>query len=153
MKVYIVIALSSALLLGCAATYAPPPGSARPVSREFSAPQADLFGVVRAVLIQNGYRISYIDEPRGAINTEMSAQRLTPEQANCGATMGLDYLKDARTSTRVGFNITITSRSVAVLARVEGEYRPGDVDQNLMLTCISRGTMEKILLDKIAAAI
>ena len=77
--------------------------------------------------------------------------RLTPLQADCGTTMGLDYLKDNRTATRVALGILVTQESLTVTANVQGDYRPGAVDQNITLSCVSRGQLEESAIDGILA--
>jgi hypothetical protein len=62
-------------------------------------------------------------------------------------------LKDNRTSTRVAYSVIVDEERVTVRANVEGEYKPGAVDQDITLTCNSRGQLEQQLLQKIRAAI
>lgn len=65
--------------------------------------------------------------------------------------MGIDYLKDNRTATRVGFGVIAEEGKLIVKATVEGNYRPGAVDQNITLTCVSRGLLERAMSGKITA--
>lgn len=65
--------------------------------------------------------------------------------------MGIDYLKDKRTTTRVGFGVVAVDGKLLVRTTIEGEYKPGAVDQDITLTCISRGFLERDMMAKIAA--
>jgi hypothetical protein len=65
--------------------------------------------------------------------------------------MGIDYLKDKRTTTRVAFGLIAEDAKVTVKANIEGEYKPGAVDQNITLTCVSRGLLERDMAAKISA--
>ncbi|MFH4090619.1 hypothetical protein WAJ00_22120, partial [Acinetobacter baumannii] len=77
------------------------------------------------------------------ISTATRDFRLTPELADCGTTMGIDYLKDNRTSTKVAYNILIADNSLDVRTTLQGDYKVGDVTQNITLTCVSRGVLEQ----------
>jgi hypothetical protein len=73
-------------------------------------------------------------------------------QGDCGTTMGIDYLKDNRTSTRVSYGLIVDDNRITIKANIEGEYKPGSVSQDMTLTCISRGLLERDLLEKIKEA-
>lgn len=67
--------------------------------------------------------------------------------------MGIDYLKDNRTTTRISIGIIADDGYVTVIPTIQGEYKPGDVLQNITLTCVSRGPIEQEMLSKIAQSI
>jgi hypothetical protein len=103
------------------------------------------------VLVSDGNQITNSDEAAGTISTAPRNLRLTPEQADCGTTMGIDYLKDNRTSTRVAYGILAEENNLIVKANTEGEYKPGDAMQNITLSCVSRGVLERELLGRIVS--
>jgi hypothetical protein len=122
-------------------------------SKEIVASQADILRAVKQVLVAEGFQITNADESAGVISRAPRNFRITSEQADCGTTMGIDYLKDNRTSSKIGYGILASDGKLIVKANIESEYKPGAVDQNITLTCVSRGTLEPALLAKIAAVI
>ena len=100
----------------------------------------------------DGYQITNADDSAGVISTAPRNLRLTPEQADCGTTVSLDYLKDNRTDTKVGYGVLVGDGSITIRTTIEGQYKPGAVDQNITLSCVSRGGLEQTLLTKIRAA-
>lgn len=140
------------LMTGCAMTYAPPTTNPTLFSSELKGTKTDLMKVARLVLISEGYQIASSDADSGTISTAPRNLRVTPDTADCGTTMGIDYLKDNRTSTRVSYGLIIDDGKLTVKANVEGEYKPGAVTQDMTLTCISRGLLEKNLFEKIRVA-
>lgn len=138
---------------GCAATYKQPITVAPETSKVIVASQADILRAAKQVLVADGFQITNADESAGVISTAPRNFRVTPEQADCGTTMGIDYLKDNRTSSKLGYGVLASDGKLVVKANIESEYRPGAVDQNITLTCVSRGTLEPALLAKITSAI
>ena len=63
--------------------------------------------------------------------------------------MGIDYLKDKRTKTEVAINIVVDNKTLIIRSNIQGEYKPGAVDQDITLTCVSKGVIEKQLANKI----
>lgn len=154
MKKKATIAMLAAIgLAGCAATYTMPTATPPSVSATINAPSPQIMAAAKRALIAEGYQITSADENAGTIATALKSQRLWPEDADCGTTMGIDYLKDSRTSTRVGFGILLTKGVLTVVANIEGEYKPGNVSQNITLSCVSRGGLENALLSKIQMAV
>ena len=135
--------------IGCAVTYNQPITSAPIIAEALHFSKDEIFKVARQILVAEGYQISSADELSGTISTAPRNLRVTPEQADFGKTMGLDYLKDNRTSTRVAIGVIVDKGSITVKANIEGEYKPGDVIQNITLTCVSTGVLEKDILRKI----
>jgi hypothetical protein len=142
--VVLVIALS-----GCAATYRPPAVPNQVASLEFSGPAANAMKAARRALVSAGYEITSADNESGTISTAPRNLHVTPREANCGTTMGLDYLKDNRTSTKVSFGVIVNDHQLTVRATVQGEYKPGEVDQDITLTCVSTGALEGDMLAQI----
>lgn len=142
-----------AVITGCAATYKAPTTIAVQISKKVVASQTNILRTAKQVLVAEGYQITNADDLAGIISTAPRNFRITPEQADCGTTMGIDYLKDNRTSSKLGYGILAYDSKLTVKANIESEYKPGDVAQNITLTCVSRGILEAELLAKITAAI
>lgn len=141
------------VLSGCAATYAPPTAPAGTGVRErFAMSRPDLMKIVRRTVVGDGLQILSADDASGTLSTLPQDYRLTPELADCGTTMGIDYLKDNRTSSRVGYGFVIDEGSISVRAVLQSEYKPGAVSQNITLTCVSRGVLERRMLDALKAS-
>lgn len=144
--------LTTLLLVACATTYEQPTLVAPQITSAVSASKSDILRVAKQVLVSEGFQITNSDDSAGIISSAPRNLRVAPTQANCGTTMGLDYLKDNRTSTRVAFGIIAEDGKVMVKANIEGEYKPGAVDQDITLTCVSRGVLERDLLAKITGS-
>jgi hypothetical protein len=140
-------------VVACAMTYQSPKTIAPETGLLFQNSKVAVFKAAQQVLVAEGYQITNANEASGIISTAPRTLRLTPEQADCGTTMGIDYLKDNRTSTWVAFGVIVEERKLTVRANIQGEYKPGQSGiQNITFSCVSRGTLEKSLLDKIMAA-
>lgn len=147
------ILMSVAVCAGCAATYVPPTGKPVNVSIPSPASRIDLMRAARQVLAMEGYQIASADDASGVISTLTRTRPVSPDAADCGANVGVEnaYLKDPRTSTRLAVNVIVRERSVTVRATVDADYRPGSQMQDMTLTCISKGTIERALAEKIIA--
>ena len=141
------------LISGCAYTYKPPQVSAVVPSRVFTGSQEALMEVAQQALTTSGYQITSVDKSAGTISTAPLNFHLSPADANCGTTMGLDYLKDNRTSTTVRMGVVIQGGNVKVIGTMSGTYLPSDDVQSITLTCVSRGVLENQLLDRIQSDI
>jgi hypothetical protein len=139
-------------LAGCAFTYEGPKTKLIENKQSINASKSEILTAARQVLVSEGYQITSSDESSGTISTAMKNLRLSPDHADCGLTMGLDYLKDNRTSTKVGIGIIAIDGMVTIKANVEGEYKPGAIDQDITLTCVSKGLLEQSLYEKIKIA-
>jgi len=149
----VIVGVISSLTVACAATYIQPTTVAPKTSSSVAASKNDILSSAKRVLITEGFQITNSDDSAGIVSTAPRNLRVTPEQADCGTTMGLDYLKDKRTSTRVGFGVIVEDGRLTVKSTIEGEYKPGAMDQNITLTCVSRGQLENEILAKITAGI
>lgn len=147
----IIMAIITILLItiGCSATYEAPTSSRPVVSTTHHSSVEDITKQSMRVLVSEGYRIDHVDKELGLISTEPRKIKLSPEYANCGTTMGIDYLKDKRTETEVSISVLIDKRRVEVQANIDGQYKPGDVTQDIRLTCVSKGTLERRILSRI----
>jgi len=134
----------------CAVTYVPPTAKASVNTKTLSASKNKILSAAKKVLINEGFQITAYDDSAGIISTAAIDQKLTPAQADCGTTMGIDYLKDNRTSTRVAYGVIVDGNNLIIKTTITGEYKPGTVSQDITLTCISRGQLGRELLNKIA---
>ncbi len=141
------------VLAGCAATYKQPNATEyQPLSGPASGSKAELMRKTRQILVLDGFQITNTDDTAGVVSTAPRNFRVSPEQADCGTTMGLAYLKDNRTDTKLGYGVLVADGKVTIRATIEAQYKPGAIDQNIMLTCVSRGGLESALLRRIQGA-
>ncbi|EJB8489941.1 hypothetical protein ACT4U9_09255 [Acinetobacter baumannii] len=140
-------------LVGCATTYKAPVTLNQSASEQVSATKDQIFKAAQRALAINGEQIMSANADAGVISTAARDYRLTPDLADCGTTMGIDYLKDNRTSTKVAYNILIADNSLDVRTTLQGDYKVGDVTQNITLTCVSRGVLEQQMIQNIKSEI
>ena len=145
----IVFAGISVLLTGCAMTYAPPSANYKAVSRAITANKQETLASAKRLLLLDGYQIQSFDDASGIISTSYVNKKVSPREADCGNTMGLDYLLDNRTKTQVAVNVIVEQDIVTVKANIQGEYKPGGADQDITLTCISTGAIERQIISNI----
>lgn len=136
---------------GCAMTYEAPRTTYQAAPTHFAGSKAEILRASKLVLVAEGFQITSSDDSAGVISTAPKDLRLTPADADCGTTMGIDYLKDNRTTTRVAFGVIAEDSRLTIKANIEGEYKPGAVDQNITLTCVSRGVLERDMTTRINA--
>lgn len=151
MKYLLPLLVVTAAIAGCAATYVQPKTIAPTISANVLISKANLLRAAKQVLVANGYQITNSDNFAGVISTAQKNQRVTPKQADCGTTMGINYLKDNRTDTSVAFGIIVGKGKITVKADIDGAYKPGAVEQNITLTCVSKGVLERVMLTQILA--
>lgn len=153
MNKIILVAIASTFISACAHTYEPPRISYKGNQQAINAPKDKILSAAKRVLISEGYQITSIDNDAGTISTAVRTLKINPEDANCGTTMGIDYLKDHRTLTKIGVGIVAEDNSLIVRTNIEGEYRRVSASQDITLTCVSRGGIEQVLQSKIQGAI
>lgn len=141
------------VLSGCAATYVAPTARTPDTAIAIPGSQNALMAATKQALVTTGFQITGADDAAGTISTAPRAMHLTPAEANCGTTMGIDYLKDNRTSTMVAYGVVIKPNNVRVVATMSGTYLPGNDVQSITLTCVSRGVLESKLLSQIASLV
>ena len=139
--------VATLILAGCATTYTAPSIEPVRVSESMDATEAEIIDATRRVLVSEGWQIT--GEGGGTISTAVRNYEVTPSMADCGKTMGLDYLRDNRTETRVGIGVVVDGTALTVRANIEAEYRPGSVSQDITLDCVSKGLIESVLLAQI----
>lgn len=103
---------------------------------------------------------TFRDKELLVIKTDPVQVRLTPDDADCGKMFRIAYLKDKRTKTAATYQVTIravdeSTSDVAVKVTIDGymdvnENAPFFVDKardkNKVLTCSSKGTLEKMFM-------
>jgi hypothetical protein len=146
---FFAIILFAAVVSACATTYQEPTTIAKQKNSNVDASKEHILESAKQVFVSEGYQITNADIDIGIVSTSLRDIRLTPDQADCGTTMGIDSLKDKRTATRAGYNVIAEDGKINIFAIIEGEDMTGVVDQEKKLTCISRGTLEDEMLSKI----
>lgn len=142
--------IAAVALYGCASSYQAPAVAQPKAVFQVEKSRAELMQLVKRSLVSAGYQITSADDSSGIIQTALKDRRLTPEDADCGKVMGLDYLKDKRTTTRVGFGVIVDDGRLEVRANIQGEYKVGSTTNDITLACISRGGLEKEVFDLIS---
>lgn len=137
------------LIIGCVNIYDAPSTTEPIVSTNHSISKETLMEVSQKVILLDGYRITYANKTKGVISTAPRDIKLTPQYADCGSSMGVDYLKDKSTITGVSIDIFIDANQIRVKANIKGEYKPGPAGKNFTLGCVSMGVIEKEILSKI----
>ena len=150
---FTITAASAALLSGCAATYKEPTSTAPDTTQEIKGSAAVLIRATKQVLVSEGFQITNSDDAAGVVSSAPRETRLTPDVADCGTTMGIDYLKDNRTSGKLGYGVLVSDNTVKVKATMSATYLPGDTSQSITLTCVSKGVLERRMLASIASAV
>ncbi len=153
MKNKILITYLLLLSTGCAFNYVQPTTIAPNTSQRIVGSPNALLNAAKQILVLEGFQITNSDESAGLISTAPKDMRLTPELADCGTTLGLDYLMDNRTSSKVGYGVLVSENKVTLKVSMSATYLPGNDSQSITLTCVSRGILENQLLDQIAAAV
>src|ERR1700742_2524791 len=120
MKTPAIAAALGLILSGCAATYQAPQAAAQNASAPYKASVADALKAARRALVSAGYQITASDDASGTISTAPRDLHVTPMQADCGTTMGLDYLMDNRPSTRFAYGVIVDAKSILVQSTVQG---------------------------------
>ena len=138
-------------LISCAATYKPPTIVLENVVKVIQGSKSDLFKATKQILIMEGYQILNSDEESGTISTAPKLMRLDESYCDCGTTMGLPYIKDKRTITKVSVGLLISDNKINAKTTIEGEYLKADVVQSIAMVCISTGKIESELMKKIKA--
>lgn len=147
----IMLCALSLTVFGCAMNYTGPQALSVNATEPLSQPKATILIAAKRALVADGYQITSQDDGSGIISTAPRDMRLTPQTADCGTTLGIDYLLDNRTSTRVSVGVIVYPAELAVKSTIQGEYKPGSVSQDITLSCVSRGLIEQDMLRKIKA--
>lgn len=140
---YWTVIVAALAATGCAATYEVPQVVAQRHAVEHGGGQAAVKAAAVRVMLSRGYQIT--GDGDGYVSTAPKKTKLTPAEADCGTTMGLDYLKDGRTAAQVAVNVVVDGRMLSVAVTITAQYLPGDVAQGVNLQCVSRGVIEREL--------
>lgn len=133
-------------LIACSSTYqAPNTTQKTSITFEHNVPDKKVLvkRLIRA-FAEFGYQVGYVDEGSGLISIKEKKVKLTPKEANCGTTFGLDYLKDDRVESEVSFNLIVNDSSIDVTAHISSYYRP----QETALKCVSKGVIERQIIER-----
>ena len=142
------IILFVATLSSCAMTYKKPTHTYQEIVLTTDN-ISETISNLRGILLSEGYVIS--SSGSDFISTAPKTVKLTPEDADCGTTMGIDYLKDNRTITKVAINLFKKNDTIIVIrANVSGEYLTSNVSQSVTMECVSKGKIEEELKRKIS---
>ena len=128
---------------GCAATYRPPQTQATAVSVTVPGSKAKVFRKVVSALLAEGYSIASSDEGVGVISTQRRQMSLTPADVDVGSTMGIDYMKDKRTTTYVTLTIQVSDGRAVIRSDIDAEYLPNNPTYGKRMKGVSRGTLEQ----------
>jgi hypothetical protein len=140
------------LLGGCAQMYTPPVSVAKNLQQPTNQPTPALFSAATRALAANGYQITNSDKETGVISTAPRDLRINETQADCGTFMGVNgYLADNRTKTQVSYNIIISNGKIEIKTNIQAVWITET--ENITLTCISIGTLEKDMYHKVMAEI
>jgi len=137
-------------LFGCAAAYEKPATQTQVHSISVAKSKEEIFSVASKVLAMEGYTITASDINTGIISTAKSRKALTEADCDCGTTMGIAYIKDKRTTTEAAINIVVDGNGVFnIIASISGEYLPNNPTYGKTFECVSTGTIEQNIINKI----
>ncbi len=145
------VVLGCLAITGCALTYEPPISLSASAIQAINLPDEAIFNAAQRALVADGYQITSSDKNSGIISTAPRDMRVESDKVDCGTTLGLDYLKDNRTTTQAAIGVIAYHGKIEVKANVQGYYKPGNVEQDITLTCVSKGKIESEMLHKILA--
>lgn len=142
----ILFVLLSILIAGCAHMYKAPVMTSFSMEENLNGSKVELFMAARTVLVNEGFAIKYSDEDSGIIKTSFKPVKLDSKTANCGTTAGMPSLAAHRITGEIAVDLVIDDNTVNITSSVRGE----DVRKKVAdVTCVSTGTIEKDLIQKI----
>lgn len=136
----------SVSISGCATTYSGPNHKQQSYERTVKDPDVAI-NSLKKYLASKGYTIT--SSGKEVISTAPKNVSLSHFDADCGKTMGLDYLKDARTSTTASINIYADGDTIKVVTDINAKYLTGNMFQSKTMHCVSRGTIERRVLSQL----
>ncbi|MBD3390656.1 MAG: hypothetical protein GF418_01410 [Chitinivibrionales bacterium] len=137
------------LVAGCVATYSPPRIQREVVETTVDAGKRDIYRVSLHVLRKSGFRFAFADQTEGRITTRPKTLKLTNRECDCGAAMGRTFSSDSRTTTDVSYFIIARDGGFSLRSIIEGQYVASDTSMVKRFHCVSRGVLEKQLVDDI----
>jgi hypothetical protein len=150
-----VIVIGSLLSLSACAvpTYVRPDAASQSATASVRASKRQIMDAAVKALVQDGYQVTAVDNSSGLISTAPQAMRVVPAQADCGKVKGLlasgDPLTYPQPKTRVAFNVLVEDNHIEVRSRIDDriDLENGPTD----LTCVSRGVLDREMLEEIRA--
>lgn len=130
-------------LTGCVVAYKP----SEVANKNYVAMSSDMkasLSEIKNQLVLDGFSLSVVGD--GVISTLPKRSELSVEDADCGTTMGIDYLKDPRTLEYVAINVLAANGRVTIVTDINAEYLPNNAINGMKMRCMSRGTIESKLL-------
>jgi hypothetical protein len=149
MKTYFPILALCILQLGCSALYREPQATYQPLVINSDLTKGDLFAKVVRALIAEGYTPAIADRELGLITSQRREMALGVDDVDLGTTMGINYVKDNRTTEFVTVTIQISDKSAEIRADIDGEYLPNDPANGKRMKGVSLGTVEKKIADRL----
>jgi hypothetical protein len=138
---------------GCVATYNPPREQKQEYVEKVAASKERIHKVGINVLRRSGYRFAFVDQEEGRITTRPKTMRLTDRDCDCGTAMGMRFASDERTNTDVSFFILARDNEFSLRSIIEGQYVASDTSMVKRFHCVSRGGLEKDIIEKIKAGL
>lgn len=155
--VRVVIPIVPALLASACGvpTYLRPDTPSQSASASIPGTKAQILDASIKTLMQDGYQITAVDHATGLISTAPQPMKVTPEEADCGRVKGLAASADPLTyphpRTRVAFNILAEDGRIEVRSKIDYTLDSESLPTNL--TCVSRGVLERKMLNEIKTRI
>jgi hypothetical protein len=143
----------AAVVLGCASTYNPPRTQKQELTESIDAPKDKIFKVAAFVLRRSGFRFAFADQEEGRITTRPKTMKLTERDCDCGAARGMAFSSTQHTNTDVSYFVLAKDRSIALRCVIDGQYVASDTSMVKRFECVSRGQLEKDMMEKIIAGI
>jgi len=124
-------------------------------TRTIATPRDAVWQKAVSALMTGGYPIASMDKASGLIVTTPKQLKIGMDKADCGKGLfGIPYQADHRTTTTVAYNIMLMPQGDAtqamVVANIAGTFDAAG-NPTKVLTCKSKGVLEKELLDAMAA--
>jgi|GEM_PF-3208234 len=141
------------LCAGCASTYNPPREQKQELTESVNASKEKIYNVALHVLRRSGFRFAFADQEEGRITTRPKTMKLTDRQCDCGMGRGRSFASDERTTTDVSFFVIAREGNVSIRSVIEGQYVAADTSMVKRFHCVSRGLLEKDMLEKIKAGV
>ncbi len=94
MKQVVLAAAIAVVISACAMTYKAPLTTASTSTVSVSATKGQILQAAKQALVVEGYQITSSDDSAGVISTAPTNLHVTPLEADCGTTMGIDYFRN-----------------------------------------------------------
>jgi hypothetical protein len=148
----IVIIVCAAIVLvaaGCASTYNPPRTQKQVWDETVDAPSDRIYKTVLFVLRRSGYRMAFADQYEGRISTRPRTMPLTDKDCDCGGARGIAFSAAQGTNTDVSYIVIVRDGGFSLRTLIQGQYVASDTSMVKRFECVSRGGLEKDMVEKI----